>query len=671
MFERVLVANRGEIACRVMATARRLGISTVAVYSEADAGARHVALADDARAIGPAPPRDSYLNIENIIAAALDAGAQAVHPGYGFLAENADFAEACTGAGLVFIGPGADAMRVMGLKDRAKEAMEKAGVPVVPGYHGADQSEQVLAKAAGEIGFPVLIKAVAGGGGKGLRRVNEKAEFSAALEGARREASSAFGVDRVLVEKWIVGPRHIEIQVFADSHGNAVHLFERDCSLQRRHQKVMEEAPAPGMPADLRERMGESAVAAARAIGYQGAGTVEFIVEAAHGLDSAAFYFMEMNTRLQVEHPVTELVTGQDLVEWQFRVAAGEALPLAQDELAIEGHAVEARLYAEDPARNFLPSTGVLKRLRLGREDPHLRIDTGVREGDEVTVHYDPMIAKIIAWDRDRASALKRLRAALGECQVAGVATNIAFLRRVAGHQGFVDGGIDTEFISDHWSELVPEADHVPGRVLALASLYLLLERQAQAAADEDDPFSPWASASGWRLNGEGHDLLRFAVSGRDIEVKVHYRDGGYIFDLPDGALAARGELGPTGELDAVLDGARLAAAVLREGRELTIMCQGGSHRLVLHDPLDTGALDETAGGAVVAPMPGRILSVNASPGEQVRGGQTLVIMEAMKMEHTLTAPFDALVERVNVEAGDQVEEGSLLLEFARSDGAE
>ncbi|HZD25451.1 MAG TPA: acetyl-CoA carboxylase biotin carboxylase subunit, partial [Alphaproteobacteria bacterium] len=431
MFRKILIANRGEIACRVIRTARRLGIATVAVYSEADAGAMHVAMADEAVLLGPAPATESYLRADRIIEAAQRTGAEAVHPGYGFLSENAGFAEACAEAGITFIGPPAMAVRAMGEKAAAKAIMEKAGVPVVPGYHGEDQADDLLQQFAREIGYPVLIKAVAGGGGKGMRRVDDEDSFANALKGARREAKSAFGDDKVLVEKYLLRPRHIEVQVFADSHGEAVHLFERDCSIQRRHQKVVEEAPAPGMTAEMRRAMGEAAVAAAKAIGYVGAGTVEFIADVSHGLSEDRFYFMEMNTRLQVEHPVTEMITGQDLVEWQLRVAAGDPLPLAQDELNIDGHAVEVRVYAENPQKKFFPSTGRLHRLRPPEEGPHLRVDTGVREGDEVTIYYDPMIAKLIVWGRDRDAAVRRLCAALTETRVAGVTTNADLLHAI------------------------------------------------------------------------------------------------------------------------------------------------------------------------------------------------------------------------------------------------
>src|SRR5512134_593019 len=522
MFDKILIANRGEIACRIARSARRLGIRTVAVYSEADAGARHVALADEAHLLGPAAARDSYLRGERIIEVALGSGAEAIHPGYGFLSENAAFAEACAAAGIVFVGPPPAAIRAMGDKSAAKAIMERAGVPLVPGYHGADQSPAVLQQAADRIGYPVLIKASAGGGGKGMRVVERAAEFAPALASAQREALSAFGDDRVLLEKYLPRPRHIEVQVFADSQGNVLHLFERDCSVQRRHQKVLEEAPAPGMTRERRRHMGEAAVAAARAIGYANAGTVEFIAD-----QDGNFHFMEMNTRLQVEHPVTEMITGLDLVEWQLRVAAGEALPLGQDDLAINGHAIEARVYAEDPAKNFLPSVGRISHLRLPEESAHLRVDTGVRQGDEISMFYDPMIAKLIVWDADRRSALRRLRHALTEFQVVGVSTNLQFLSAVAAHPAFASAELDTGLIARHRAELLPEAVPASDAILAVAALSELMRIDAEAERDASrsgDPWSPWQRRDGWRLNEDNHHMLLFRDGAREVAVTAHYR---------------------------------------------------------------------------------------------------------------------------------------------------
>jgi acetyl-CoA carboxylase biotin carboxylase subunit len=469
MFGKLLIANRGEIAVRVLRTAKRMGAATVAVYSDADAGALHVALADEAVRIGPAPAAESYLKIDAIIAAAKQTGADAIHPGYGFLSEKAEFAEACAKAGIVFVGPPPSAIRAMGLKDRAKALMAKAGVPVVPGYLGDDQSTDHLAKEAGKIGYPVLIKAVAGGGGKGMRKVEAAGEFVSALEGAQREAKSAFGDDRVLIEKYVSRPRHIEVQVFGDSHGDAVYLFERDCSLQRRHQKVIEEAPAPGMSAAMRKQMGEAAVKAAKAVNYSGAGTVEFIADASDGLKADRFWFMEMNTRLQVEHPVTEAITGTDLVEWQLRVAAGEKLPKKQSELSIHGHAIEARLYAEDPQKGFLPSIGTLTHLKFPDD---VRVDSGVRRGDAVSIFYDPMIAKVIAHDETREGAAAKLARAMRHTEVAGVTTNAAFLARALAHPAFVSGDIDTAFIERHRANLIPAERHISDALLASAAIH-------------------------------------------------------------------------------------------------------------------------------------------------------------------------------------------------------
>ena len=666
MFHKILIANRGEIACRIGRTARALGVGTVAVYSEADAGAMHVAEADEAYLIGPAPAAESYLRADRILDVARRSGAEAIHPGYGFLAENAAFAEACAAADIAFVGPPPAAIRAMGLKDAAKSIMQAAGVPVVPGYHGGEQDPDALADRAGEIGYPVLIKPVAGGGGKGMRRVDEAGEFADALAGAKREAMAAFGDDKVMVETYLPRPRHIEIQVFADSHGNAVHLFERDCSLQRRHQKVVEEAPAPDMPPVLRDAMGRAALAAVRAIGYVGAGTVEFIADVADGLTSDAFYFLEMNTRLQVEHPVTEMITGTDLVDWQLRVAAGEPLPMGQEQLAIDGHAIEVRIYAEDPARGFLPATGRLARLRLPAVGPRLRVETGVRQGDQVTAHYDPMIAKLVVSGGDRAAALRQLRQALGQFQIVGLATNLDFLRRVAAHPAFAAGELHTGFIERHASELMPPPAPLTDRVLALACLATLAGRVAAPVGNAlADPYSPWHRRDGWRLNDEGHDTLRL-VAGEEIhEVAVRYRrGGGYLLELPGGSLAADGVIDGTGELAADLGGERVRAAVARDGDELILLCDGATHRLALHDPLHVAGAEEAVVPAINAPLPGKIIQVLVEPGAEVVKGQPLLVLEAMKMEHTITAPAAGRIARVNVAAAEQVDEGIELLVF-------
>ena len=652
MFSSLLIANRGEIACRVMRTAKRMGLRTIAVYSDADAGAPHVAMADQALRVGPAPVRESYLNVEAILVAARASGAQAVHPGYGFLSENPDFAEACATAGLIFVGPPASAIRAMGLKDAAKVLMIKAGVPVVPGYLGADQSAALLTLEAEKVGFPVLIKAVAGGGGKGMRRVDKAADFVKALEGAQREAQSAFGNARVLIEKYVQAPRHIEIQVFADSHGNVVHLFERDCSLQRRHQKVIEEAPAPGMTDAMRKQMGNAAVKCAKAIGYQGAGTVEFIVDGSRGLGGDSFYFMEMNTRLQVEHPVTEMITGLDLVEWQLRVAAGEKLPLEQSQLAIKGHAVEARLYAEDPAKGFLPSIGRLARLRLPAEDGHVRVDAGVAEGGEVSMFYDPMIAKVIAWDTTRSAAMSRLAGALETAEVAGVRTNLAFLISTLRHDAFVEGKIDTGFIERHKAELPCAPVPAPVEAVLFAALFQLLSR--------DSGTSPWAKLDGWRLgSGRQVDLIRLS----DRPVTVSYLKDGWRLALDDWS----GEVVATlvdGLVCANFNGKRDTARVLKLGDDLVVLQRGRSWTLTPHDPLEAAEHSHGTATDIRAPMPGKIIQMQAKAGDRVRRGQALAVMEAMKMEHTLTAPGDLVVKAAPYMPGDQVGEGAVIVSF-------
>jgi 3-methylcrotonyl-CoA carboxylase alpha subunit len=662
MFEKILIANRGEIACRVMRTAKRLGIRTVAVYSEADAAAMHVAMADEAYCIGPAPARESYLKGEAILAAAKKSGAQAIHPGYGFLSENADFALACAQAGVVFIGPPIEAIRVMGSKSESKRLMEKAGVPLVPGYHGKDQSDEAIAKAASGIGFPVLVKASAGGGGKGMRIVRAGSELAEAIAGARREAKASFGDDSLLVEKYLDRPRHVEIQVFADTKGNVVHLFERDCSLQRRHQKVIEEAPAPGLDPKMRACMGEAAVKAAAAVGYVGAGTVEFLKAGDH------FYFIEMNTRLQVEHPVTEMITGQDLVAWQLAVASGQPLPLRQEQLAIQGHAFEARVYAEDPSKDFLPAIGKLKHLRPPREGAHVRVDTGVLEGDEVQAHYDPMIAKLICWDSDRASALRRLTSALADYQVVGVATNLAFLGAVAAHPAFAAGEVDTGFFERHQEALFPKPEPVSETVLALAALDVLLRRAeevAQQAARSADRFSPWSTASGWRLNDDNHHDLTFKDGDRLIDVAVHYRPGGrWVLDLPSGPMPASCEREANGDLAAELGGQRLRATLVQHGSDTVIIVAGRAHRLTLHDRAALGGGQDSAGGSLVAPMPGRVTQVLVQAGGKVARGQTLLVIEAMKMEHSIRAPADGTVTAVNFAVGDQASDGDALIAF-------
>ncbi len=668
MFDSLLIANRGEIACRIIRSARELGIRSIAVYSDADRDARHVALADEAWHIGPAPAAQSYLQIERLLQVAGESGAEAIHPGYGFLAENAEFAAACAAAGLIFVGPPVAAIRAMGSKSAAKLIMQQAGVPLVPGYHGDDQSLQTLRAEAAEIGYPLLVKASAGGGGKGMRVVRDPAELDAAIEGARREAAASFGNDQLLLERYLEQPRHVEIQVFADSQGHALHLFERDCSVQRRHQKVLEEAPAPGLSEELRQAMGTAALTAAKAIDYVGAGTVEFLLDT-----DGSFYFMEMNTRLQVEHPVTEMISGQDLVAWQLQVAAGGSLPCRQEELRINGHAIEARIYAEDPTRDFLPSIGFLQHLRFPSEDVQLRIDTGVRQGDEVSIHYDPMIAKLIVWDVDRTAALRRLRRALEQVEVVGVTTNVKFLLAVAGHAEFAVGNFNTGFIEQHHDELIPAASPASEQTLILACLHLLLSRDAdarQSAADSTDPHAPWNQTGGWRLNGDNHHSLCFTDGETDVQVTVHYRTAGYLFELPSATLAVTGQFDNSGRLLATIDGRQLTALVVRRGMELSVLYAGSSHRLILHDPYAEAFDQEDAGGSLNAPMPGKIIAVLVEDGAQVKRGTPLVILEAMKMEHTINAPCDGTVIQMNYKVGALVNDGAPLLAFAAEEGS-
>jgi 3-methylcrotonyl-CoA carboxylase alpha subunit len=661
MFKSLLIANRGEIAVRVIRTARRMGLKTIAVYSDADANAYHVAEADEAWRIGPAPAAESYLRMDAILDAAARSRAGAIHPGYGFLSENAAFAEACERAGVVFVGPPPAAIRAMGLKDAAKALMEKAKVPVVPGYHGDNQDAAFLAAQAEKIGYPVLIKAVAGGGGKGMRRVDDPAQFAKELASAMREAGAAFGDERVLVEKYVARPRHIEIQVFADAHGNVVSLHERDCSLQRRHQKVIEEAPAPGMPPDMRKAMGDAAVAAAKAIGYRGAGTVEFIADATDGLKADGFWFMEMNTRLQVEHPVTEAITGLDLVEWQLRVAAGEHLPLKQKDIPLTGHAVEVRLYAEDPAKKFFPSTGRLARLLAPENMGHVRMDMGVREGDAVTMFYDPMIGKIIAHGETRRIALRTLRGFLTRMEVAGPKTNLGFLIETLGHDAFIEGDIDTGFIDRHLDALLPPAEPSP-RILALAAAAYLQARERAAGADP----SPWSATDQWVLGGRRAETVDFIVGGvaHLMKIEPDAADPGLV-RINDGAsTVSNASMTADGTMSATVDGARLAAAFVANGSGFTLIHEGIATEFTVVNPLDVDVASDADTGALKAPMPGKIVQVLAETGATIKRGAALVVMEAMKMEQTLLAAADGKVAAVNVSVGDQVEAGAVLVVF-------
>ncbi|WP_369349034.1 acetyl-CoA carboxylase biotin carboxylase subunit [Stenotrophomonas sp. JAG2] len=657
MFTKILIANRGEIACRVIATCQRLGIATVAVYSDADRNARHVRLADEAIAIGPAPARESYLRGDAILEAARRTGAQAIHPGYGFLSENAGFAQACADAGIVFIGPSAAAIRAMGDKSAAKALMQQAGVPLTPGYHGDEQIPEFLRQQADSIGYPVLIKASAGGGGKGMRRVDDSATFTEALASCQREAQSAFGNAHVLVEKYVERPRHIEIQVFGDSHGNVVYLFERDCSVQRRHQKVLEEAPAPGMTPERRAAMGKAAVDAARAVNYVGAGTVEFIA----GPDGD-FYFMEMNTRLQVEHPVTECITGTDLVEWQLRVASGEPLPLQQDQLQIRGHALEARLYAEDADRGFLPSTGTLRHLRLPANTAHVRVDAGVEQGDAITPFYDPMIAKLIVWDVDRDAALRRMQQALAECEVVGVTTNAAFLRRLVMTDSFTQAKLDTALIEREQAALAPNDGDSDPALWALAAIAGVATSDA-ARRDARDPHSPWQAQDGWRLGAAAARALTLEHRGAQRSVAVQGASEQWTVHMDGNALQGSGRL--AGDALRVQIGEQLhRATVIRDGNELYLFGSEGVHRFTLHDPVSEADQSVADAGSLVAPMPGRIVATLVAPGTAVKRGAPLLVLEAMKMEHTLQAPADGTVQGYRVKAGDQVGDGAVLVDF-------
>lgn len=678
MFTKILIANRGEIACRVAATARRMGIKTVAVYSEADANAKHVSACDEAIFIGPSPAKESYLRGEKIIEVALATGAQAIHPGYGFLSENSDFADACAKAGLVFIGPPASAIRAMGSKSAAKSLMEKAGVPLVPGYHGDNQDADLLQSEADRIGYPVLLKASAGGGGKGMRIVENSADFKAALASCKREAISSFGDDKVLAEKYLQRPRHIEIQVFADSHGDCVYLFERDCSVQRRHQKVLEEAPAPGMTAKRRAAMGEAAVAAAKAVGYVGAGTVEFIAN-----QDGSFYFMEMNTRLQVEHPVTEMITGTDLVEWQLRVAFGEHLPLQQSALQINGHAIEARVYAENPEKGFLPSIGTLRHAQtpsavsfvLGgtvNQPAAVRIDSGVREGDTISPFYDPMIAKLIVWGQDRREALARMAAALAEYQVVGLSSNIAFLSRLIQSQAFSNADLDTGLIERNHAELFPAITPASLQVLALASIALL---QAEKGVNSD----PWQSSQGWRMNGLLQRKLQFEEEAKDGQNHSHALTVTYCADgwqvqesgttqatQASQAAAMMCKLVSAHGQQLVLDMNQqmVKGTVVRDGEQFHVFYQAQHTVLHYNDVLAHAGEAEADGGRLTAPMPGKIVAVMVTQGKEVKKGEALVIMEAMKMEHTISAPHDGVVDEILYGLGEQVTEGAALISF-------
>ncbi len=685
MFKKILIANRGEIACRVAATARRMGVKTVAVYSDADANAKHVSVCDEAVHIGGSAPKDSYLRWERILEAAKATGAEAIHPGYGFLSENGEFAQACASAGLVFIGPPAAAIAAMGLKAESKQLMEKAGVPLVPGYHGADQNPQLLQREADRMGYPVLIKASAGGGGKGMRIVEKPEDFAAALASCQREATNSFGNADVLVEKYVLRPRHIEIQVFGDTQGNCVYLFERDCSVQRRHQKLLEEAPAPGMTPELRARMGEAAVAAARAVNYVGAGTVEFIVEQPGGYahpEQMKFFFMEMNTRLQVEHPVTEAITGQDLVEWQLRVAAGEPLPCTQDELRITGHAIEARICAENPDNHFLPATGTLQVYRkpqaVSFERGVVRIDDGVREGDAISPFYDPMIAKLIVHGDTRAQALARLDGALAQTHIVGLATNVQFLRLVARSPSFANAQLDTALIEREAGVLFhQEKVGLPLAAAAAVAHTLRAEQLLQGA----DPFS---RRDGFRSHGHNRRRFAFTFGSVPASAELTYLKGGALQlavqpetgETTSGALAfeaAPGSDSSNSKSDRMVlqfAGQRAVVSVHAQGEALHVFTPDGATQIVEIDLLAHAGEAAAEGGRLTAPMPGKVVSFAVQAGDAVTKGQPLAVMEAMKMEHTIAAPVDGVVQELLYAPGDQVAEGAELLKLVAAEVA-
>jgi 3-methylcrotonyl-CoA carboxylase alpha subunit len=659
MFQSLLIANRGEIACRIIRTARRMGLRSIAVFSDADETAQHVQMADEAIHIGAAPARESYLNINTIIAAAKRAGADAIHPGYGFLSENPAFAEACAAAGIIFVGPSAAAMRAMGSKGSAKALMEKAGVPLLPGYHGTEQDTAFLADEAKRIGFPIIIKAVAGGGGRGMRVVRTAADFTEALRAARQEGASAFGDDRVLIERYLERPRHIEVQVFGDSHGNAVHLFERDCSAQRRHQKVIEEAPAPGISVEMRDAMGTAAVAAAKAVQYQGAGTVEFIAQ------DGGFYFLEMNTRLQVEHPVTEAITGFDLVEWQLRVAAGERLPVRQEDISAQGHAMELRLYAEDPARDFAPSIGALQVFRLS--DQGLRIDSGFVAGDRISIHYDAMVAKMIAHAPSRSEAIARLRAGLAQSDIIGVAHNLDMLDRILAHPDFAAGGIDTGFIGRNAEILLTPQLQPSAQTLALAALGVvaLEEEAARAQARTSaDPHSPWHMTDHWWVNTHPSRVFDFHLEDEVHAVTLAPTADGWCVVAGNTEITARHTKLEDGRLHALLDGMRLSASIHRDGETISLRYAGQSWRFRLPDPITRAGEEEGGDDRLLAPLPGQVTQLSASEGQEVARGDVLVVLEAMKTVFRLTAPRAGRIETISCRVGETVREGQILIQF-------
>lgn len=657
LFDKILIANRGEIACRVMKTCKKLGIKTVAVYSEADTKSKHVSLADEAYLIGPPEAKHSYLLSEKIIQVAKQSGAQAIHPGYGFLSENASFSDLCRKNGVTFIGPPASAIISMGSKSESKKIMSSANVPVIPGYHGEDQSEKTLLQQAEKMGFPLLIKAVHGGGGKGMKIVTEKDQFLEQLASAKREALNFFGNDLVLIERYLTKPRHIEYQIFADVHGNVVYLFERDCSIQRRHQKIIEEAPAPGFTRTLREKMGIAAVNAAKAVGYVGAGTVEFIVD-----DDGTFYFMEMNTRLQVEHPVSEMITGQDLVEWQIQVASGNKLPLLQKDLKINGHSFEARIYSENPKNNFLPTTGQLKYLKPPQEvEGFVRVESGVRQGDEVSIYYDPMIAKLVVWGKDRDEALKRLKLNLDEYQIVGLPNNIEFLKNVCVHPEFRKGNVETNFIPKNFNDLFPKEEYNTQSYI-FASIAVFLSQVKQFQNDS----SPWSQLTGFRVNDYLKRTIHYLEGKKKVEIHLKENDAFEVIVDNDSYYVKATYNQETNELIAFVDHVKHHANVVILQNQVTVFAHGKTYELTT-DVLKIGTEGKDSAGSLKSPMPGKIIQVPIKVGDHVKKGKTLIIMEAMKMEHVIKAPYDGVVQKVFFKAGDMVQKSTNLVELEES----
>lgn len=654
---KILIANRGEIACRIIRTAQRMGIQCVAVYSDADESAQHVQLADEAWHIGASSAKESYLRADKILHVAKQSNANAIHPGYGFLSENAEFAEACELNNIIFIGPPKTAIQAMGSKSEAKNIMSKANVPLVNGYHGENQSESLLHSEANKIGYPVLIKATAGGGGKGMRVVNHSDEFMDLLKSCKREALSSFGDEKVLIEKYLTKPRHVEIQVFADNQGNAVHLFERDCSVQRRHQKVIEEAPAPGLSEKTREQMGQVAIMAAKAIGYRGAGTVEFLYD-----EDASFYFMEMNTRLQVEHPVTEKITGLDLVEWQIIVANGLDLPLKQEELSINGHAFEARIYAEDPNNDFLPATGKISYMGLPQLNNNVRVDSGIVSGDSVSIYYDPMIAKLIVWDKDRQAALARLRGALADFHVAGLTTNIEFLHQLASNDSFNDADLDTHFLDKHGEELCDINTSATSEIIAAAALEVMLSQSSSTAENYFDQYSPWNENSGWRLNEDNYHLIEFQHNDNLYIVTAHFREKSFLFEIDGIEYQVAGYL-DANKIHININGHQSVVSIVRNGSKLVLFKNASNWELVIKDNSLTN-LEQEEQANLTAPMPGTVIEVLVNNGDIVEEGQALIVMEAMKMEHTIKAHKKMQVNEVIYKVGDLVDEGAELISF-------